>query len=45
MVFKEGGQSKRVQSEIERKTQREGLKYYGAWMACFGTRDIHTVEG
>jgi len=35
MVFKEGGQSKRVHSERERHTQREGLKD-GARMACFG---------
>ena len=44
MVFKEGGQSKRVHRERERKTQREGLND-GARMAGFGTRDIHTVEG
>ena len=35
MVFKEGGQSKRVHSERERERQREGLKD-GARMACFG---------
>jgi len=35
MVFNEAGQSKRVHSERERHTQREGLKD-GARMACFG---------
>ena len=44
MDFKEGGHSKRVLSERERKTQRESLKD-GARVAKIGTRDVHTVEG
>jgi hypothetical protein len=33
-----------IVKERETHTQREGLKD-GTRMACFDTRDIHTVEG